>query len=95
MQWCKTDLATPHVSKDPLVDRDAIPVTAFCKDIGEGPRVSNRLEPHRENAKRSPSMPHTDISIPALLRERATMQGDATAYTFMDAPCSERAIPRR
>ncbi len=29
-------------------------------------------------------MPHTDISIPALLRERATMQGDATAYTFMD-----------
>jgi hypothetical protein len=40
-------------------------------------------------------MPHTDISIPALLRERATMQGDATAYTFMDAPCSERAIPRR
>lgn len=29
-------------------------------------------------------MPHTDVSIPALLRERATMQGDATAYTFMD-----------
>jgi long chain fatty acid CoA FadD26 len=29
-------------------------------------------------------MPHTDKSIPALLRERATMQGDAAAYTFMD-----------
>ena len=29
-------------------------------------------------------MPHTDMSIPALLRERAAMQGDATAYTFMD-----------
>jgi long-chain fatty acid adenylase/transferase FadD26 len=29
-------------------------------------------------------MPHSDMSIPALLRERATMQGDATAYTFMD-----------
>ena len=29
-------------------------------------------------------MPHTDMSIPALLQERATMQGDATAYTFMD-----------
>jgi long chain fatty acid CoA FadD26 len=29
-------------------------------------------------------MPHTDMSIPALLQERATMRGDATAYTFMD-----------
>jgi len=46
--------------------------------------VSNRLEPHRENAKGSPSMSHTDMSIPALLREQATVHGDATAYTFMD-----------
>jgi acyl-CoA synthetase (AMP-forming)/AMP-acid ligase II len=29
-------------------------------------------------------MPHTDMSIPALLCERATMQGDTIAYTFMD-----------
>jgi long-chain fatty acid adenylase/transferase FadD26 len=29
-------------------------------------------------------VPHSDMSIPALLRERAAMQGDATAYTFMD-----------
>ncbi len=29
-------------------------------------------------------MPHTDMSIPALLRERATTLGDATAYTFVD-----------
>jgi len=29
-------------------------------------------------------MPHTDMTLPALLRERATVQGDATAYTFSD-----------
>ncbi|HYB38327.1 MAG TPA: hypothetical protein VEF72_23080 [Mycobacterium sp.] len=29
-------------------------------------------------------MSHTDMSIPALLREQATVHGDATAYTFMD-----------
>ena len=29
-------------------------------------------------------MPHTEISLPALLRERAASQGDATAFTFMD-----------
>jgi acyl-CoA synthetase (AMP-forming)/AMP-acid ligase II len=29
-------------------------------------------------------MSHTDMSIPALLREHATVRGDATAYTFMD-----------
>ena len=29
-------------------------------------------------------MPHTDLSIPALLRARAAEHGDVTAYTFMD-----------
>ena len=29
-------------------------------------------------------MPHTDLSIPALLRARAAERGDATAYTFID-----------
>ena len=29
-------------------------------------------------------MPHTDLSIPALLRARAAEHGDATAYTFID-----------
>ena len=29
-------------------------------------------------------MPHTDMSIPALLRQRAAERGDATAFTFMD-----------
>ena len=37
-----------------------------------------------ENAKTSSSIPHTDMSIPAMLAERATTQGDATAYTSMD-----------
>ena len=29
-------------------------------------------------------MPHTELSIPALVRARAAEHGDATAYTFMD-----------
>jgi long chain fatty acid CoA FadD26 len=29
-------------------------------------------------------MPHTDLSIPALLRARAAEHGDVTAYSFMD-----------
>ena len=33
-------------------------------------------------------MPHTDLSIPALLRERAA-EADAIAYTFMDGALDE------
>jgi acyl-CoA synthetase (AMP-forming)/AMP-acid ligase II len=40
-------------------------------------------------------MPHTDMSIPALLREQATMQGDATAYTFMDGAVLGTGHPER
>jgi acyl-CoA synthetase (AMP-forming)/AMP-acid ligase II len=40
-------------------------------------------------------MPHTDISIPSLLRERATMQGDATAYTFVDGVVLGTGHPER
>jgi hypothetical protein len=29
-------------------------------------------------------MPHTDLSIPALLRARVAEHGDATAYTVID-----------
>ena len=37
-------------------------------------------------------MPHTDMSIPALLRARAAEHGDVTAYTFMDGAWTEPAI---
>jgi long-chain fatty acid adenylase/transferase FadD26 len=40
-------------------------------------------------------MPHTEMSIPALLRERATVQGDATAYTFMDRAVLGTGHPER
>jgi len=37
--------------------------------------------------------PHTDMSIPSLLRERATEQVDATAYTFMGGAMLETGHP--
>ena len=39
-------------------------------------------------------MPHTDLSIPALLRARAAEHGDVTAYTFMDGVRTEPAAPK-
>jgi long-chain fatty acid adenylase/transferase FadD26 len=38
-------------------------------------------------------MPHTDTSLPALLRKRATEQPDVTAYTFMDGALDGTGFP--
>jgi long-chain fatty acid adenylase/transferase FadD26 len=38
-------------------------------------------------------VPHTDMSIPALLRMRATEQPDVTAYTFMDRALDGTGYP--
>jgi long chain fatty acid CoA FadD26 len=38
-------------------------------------------------------MPNTDMSIPALLRGRATEQGEATAFTFMDGALDGTGYP--
>ena len=40
-------------------------------------------------------MPHTDLSIPALLRARAAEHGDATAYTFMDGVLDGTGLRRK